>query len=78
MAEKTFAIWMFIDDDSKEKGLRKNLIEGDKPFAQVCDHLEAISTEEGNRQAIAAYAKQQAPVKMDPIYQRGSCPRRRG
>ena len=45
MAEKTFAIWMFIDDDSKEKGLRKNLIEGDTPFAQVCDHLEAISTE---------------------------------
>ena len=31
----------------------------------MCDHLEAISTEEVNRQAIAAYAKSQAPVKMD-------------
>ena len=56
---------MFIDEDSKEKGLRKNLIEGDTPFAKVCDHLEAISSEEGNRQAIAAHAKAQALVKMD-------------
>lgn len=26
MAEKTFAIWMFIDDGSKEKGLRETLL----------------------------------------------------
>ena len=43
----------------------KNLIEGDAAFSVVCDHLEAISSEEGNRQAAAAYAKTQAPVKMD-------------
>ena len=64
-SEKTFAIWMFMDEDSKEKSLRKNLVEGDTSFELVCDHLEAICSEEGNRQAIAAYAKAQAPVKMD-------------
>ena len=63
--EKTFAIWMFMDEDSKEKALRKNLAEGEAEFSVVCDHLEAISSEQGNRDAIAAYAKQQAPVKMD-------------
>ena len=35
-SEKSFAIWLFIDDDSKEKALRKNLIEGDSSFAEVC------------------------------------------
>ena len=57
LSEKTFAIWMFMDEDSKEKGLRKKLVEGDIAFAQVCDHLEAISSEECNRQAIAALPK---------------------
>ena len=33
LAEKTFVIWMFIDEDSKEKGLRTILVEGDTPFA---------------------------------------------
>ena len=65
LSEKTFAIWMFTDEDSKEKGLRKNLVEGDIAFAQVCDHLEAISSDEGNQKAIADYVKAQAPVKMD-------------
>ena len=51
LAEKTWAIWMLIDADSKEKAQRKNLVEGDTPFAQVCDHLEAISSEEGTRSA---------------------------
>ena len=65
LQEKTFAVWMFMDDDSKEQALRKNLVEGDAAFSIVCDHLEAISSEQGNREAIAAYAKAQAPVKMD-------------
>ena len=31
----------------------------------MCDHLEAISSEEGNRKAIADHAKAQATVKME-------------
>ena len=63
--EKTFAIWLFLDEESRLKAERKNLIEGKTPFSEVCDFLDQISSDEGNRKAIADYAKTQAPVKMD-------------
>ena len=56
---------MFMVEDSKEKELRKNLVESDTAFSLVCDHLEAISSDESNRKAIAEYAKAQGPMKMD-------------
>ena len=49
----------------KEKAIRKNVVEGDTAFADVCDHLEATSTDEGNWKAIAEYATAQTLLKMD-------------
>jgi len=63
--EKTFAIWLFLDEESRLKAERKGLVEGTTPFSEVCDFLDQISSDEGNRRAIAEYAKTQAPVKMD-------------
>ena len=34
LSDKTFAIGVFMDDRSKEKGLRKHGFEGDTAFAQ--------------------------------------------
>ena len=38
--EKTFAVWMFMDEDTKALSETKELVEGKSPFAAVCDFLE--------------------------------------
>ena len=35
-SEKTFAIWLFLDEGSRSRAERKNLIEGTTPFSEVC------------------------------------------
>ena len=62
--ERTFAVWLFMDDDSKMKAESKGMTEGKTEFVVVCDHLEALGNDEQNKQAAAAYAKTQI-VKMD-------------
>ena len=44
--EKTFAIWLFLDEESRLKAERKNLIEGTTPFSAVCDVLDQISSDQ--------------------------------
>ena len=63
--EKSFAVWMFMDDDTKSRAEKKELVEGASTFAKVCDSLEILTNEGENRRAIAEYAKLQAPVRMD-------------
>ena len=65
LKEKTFAVWMFMDEDTKAKTEREELFEGDSTFAEVCDFLEVLTNEGENNKAIADYAKLQAPVRMD-------------
>ena len=55
--EKTFAVWMFMDDDTKSRAEKKELVEGASTFAKVCDFLAHLINEGENRQAIAEYAK---------------------
>ena len=43
--EKTFAVWMFMDEDTKAEAERKELVEGDSSFSDVCDFLELITNE---------------------------------
>jgi hypothetical protein len=65
--EKSFAVWMFMDEDTKTKAERspKELVEGASTFSEVCDFLEILTNDGENRKAIAEYAKLQAPVRMD-------------
>ena len=53
--EKTFAICLFIDEDTKMKTERKGLVEGESPFEMVCDLLEMLSSDEHNKKAPADY-----------------------
>ena len=55
--EKTFAVLLFMDEDSKMEAERKGMTEGKSEFLIVCDHLEALGTVEQIKGAAAAYAK---------------------
>ena len=63
--EKTFAVWMLMDEDTKARAEKKELVEDKTPFSEVCDFLEILTREGENSKAIAEYAKLQAPVRMD-------------
>ena len=56
---------MFMDKDTKAKAQRKELVQGDSTFAEVCDFLEVLTKDGENKKAIADYAKLQTPVRMD-------------
>ena len=65
LKEKTFSILMLMDEDTKAKAERKELVEGESTFAEVCDFLEMLTNEGENTKAIADCTKLQAPVRMD-------------
>ena len=65
LTENTFAVCLFLDEESTLRADRKGMSEATDDFDKVCRFLEELSNEEGNKKAIADYAKQQAPVKMD-------------
>ena len=56
---------MFMDEETKAKAERKELVEGDSTFAEVCDFLEILTNDGEKKKAIAHYAKLQALVRMD-------------
>ena len=41
--EKTFAVWMFMYEDTKARVERKELVEGDSFFSDVCDVLDVLT-----------------------------------
>ena len=59
LKEKTFAVWMFMDEDTKATAERKELVEGESTLAEVCDFLEVLTNDGENKTAIADYAKLQ-------------------
>ena len=54
-----------MDEDTKAKAERKDLVEGDYTFAAVCDFLEILTNDGENKKTIADYAELQAPGRMD-------------
>ena len=63
--EKTVTVWMFMDDDTKARSEKKELVECSSSFSAVCGFLEILTHKGENRRAMAEYAKLQAPVRMD-------------
>ena len=52
LKEKTFAVWMFMDEDTKAKAERKELVESESRFAEVCEFLEVLTNDGENKKAI--------------------------
>ena len=55
--EKTFCVWMFMDDESKDRLERKGLEDGVTPYDKVTAELELIKNEGANKKAVAEYVK---------------------
>ena len=49
--EKTSAVWMFMDEDTKTRS-KDDLVKGDSTFSQVCDFLEVLTNEGEDKRAI--------------------------
>ena len=62
--EKTFAVWMFMDDDSKDRLERKGLKEGKTEYKEVIGELDMLRNDGINRRALIDYGKKQSD-KMD-------------
>ena len=62
--EKTFAVWLFMDDDSKERLKRKGMQEGNTSCNTVIEELEMVRNEGITRKALTEYSKRQSD-KMD-------------
>ena len=91
LKEKTFEVWMFMDEDTKAKAERKELVEGDSTFAEVCDFLEVITNEVENKNKrlrispsskrlcawISALLRLEVPHRKSPPWQRRFPPRPR-
>ena len=64
-AEKVFAVWTFMDDETKMRLERKGLQEGVAGFDQVCEKLELLVNEDCNKKATIEYARKTGPMPMD-------------
>ena len=55
--EKTFAVWLFMDDDSKDRLERKGLKEGKTEKMKVIGELEMLRNDGINRRALTSTAR---------------------
>ena len=55
--------WMFMDDDTKARAERKQLVEVESTFTMFCDFLEVLTNDGETDRAIAECLKHQAPVR---------------
>ena len=52
-ADRTFTIWMFMDEVSKSKAERRGLIEGDSGFDVTAQYIEDLVNKEASEKTLA-------------------------